>query len=187
MLLLLPIFVEGQNVSVNKEEYKSPAPAAALMDLQSANFANSAQVNNFDTRAIQKLKDFYNYLAIITNQSYDKKLRDEAKKQAIRLFYKDGCLINGIPAGSFIDSCANKIKKTTEWNALNVSVSRNFAHAPDDTTASTYNGELLFEESVNGVVNKKKAEMVLSKDEKLFGGTRKEDLLTVYICTISNY
>ncbi|HTA28510.1 MAG TPA: hypothetical protein VK809_12015 [Bacteroidia bacterium] len=192
LLILIPLLGAGQSpAAANKSmesSYSAPAPAAAVSaaDMErtfTAISVNAPQVGTFQQRGIQKLKDFYNYLTIISNPTYDKVLRENAKTQAKQLFYGSDCSVNGKIYSDFIDSCFN-LKKGVEWKAVDVMVAQSMNATTDNRDTVIYKGELSFKESKNGITGAdKKAEIVLSKGEKQFGNTKKE-VWSIYICLI---
>jgi hypothetical protein len=186
MLLLVPYMGFSQNSEVKASKSVSnysEAPAAAMAETFTAQSVNEPQMGTFQQRGIQKLKDFYNYLTIISNPTYDKRLREDAKNQAKQLFYGSGCKVNGKPASGFIDSCFN-LTKTVEWKVVNVAVLQSMAANGAESDTATYHGELTFNESVDAVLSGfKKAEIVLSKSEKQFG-EKKREVWSVFICSI---
>jgi hypothetical protein len=189
LLLLIPILgysqenAPGANKSVSAN-YMEATPAAAMASTFEAPSVNESQVVTFQQRGIQKLKDFYNYLTIISNPAYDKRLREDAKNQAKQLFYGVDCKVNGKQASGFIDSCFT-ITKAAEWKVVNVSVLQNMAsRAEESDSTATYYGELVFNELVNAVLSgTKKAEIILSKSQKQFG-VKKKEVWAVFICSI---
>ena len=183
---MIPALALGQSAGAqaNKsmESYAAPAPAAAMASTFTANSVNQPQVSTFQKRGTQKVKDFYNYLIIISNPTYDKKLREDAKSQAKQLFYGSDCRVDGKTVSGFIDSCFN-LQKQVDWKVEDEEVLKNMS-ATNVSDTATYYGEITFKESVNGViVGVKKAEIVLSKSEKQFGDIKKE-VWSVFICSI---
>lgn len=190
-MLLFPYIVSGQSPVTNNQSAPPAAstPEAANKDVEmttaafTSNSLNQPQVGTFQQRSIQKLKDFYNYLTIISNPKFDKRLRENVKIQAKQLFYGVDCKINGKPAYDFIDSCCN-LQQGVEWKAVDVSVREKMAPGSSDSITGVYRGELSFKESVNSKLSGvKKAEIVLSKSVKQFGETKKE-VWEVFICSI---
>ena len=83
----------------------------------------------------------------------------------------------------YIDSCFN-LQKGGNWKAINAIVSKPMNATTDAMGNIIYKGELSFDESKDGVIaGDKKAEIVLSKSEKQFGGTQRE-VWTIYLCFI---
>jgi hypothetical protein len=192
LIVLIPILGTSQSpAAANKSmesNYSAPAPVAAVSaaDMErtfTAISVNEPQVGTFQQRGIQKLKDFYNYLTIISNPTYDKVLRENAKNQAKQLFYGSDCSVNGKKYADYIDSCFN-LKKGVEWKAVDVMVAQSMNATTDNRDTVIYKGELSFKESKDGVIGAdKKAEIILSKGEKQFGNTKKE-VWSIYICLI---
>ncbi len=189
LLILIPFLGAGQSpAAANKSmesNYSAPAPAAAS-DMEktfTAISVNEPQVGTFQQRGIQKLKDFYNYLTIISNPTYDKVLRENAKTQAKQLFYGSDCSVNGKVYADYIDSCFN-LKKAVEWKAIDVLVAQPMNATTGVRDTVIYKGVLSFKESKDGSTGAdKKAEIILSKGEKQFGNTKKE-VWSIYICLI---
>ncbi len=190
-LLSIPLLGFGQ--SAGDKSVSAPAPVAnevhsnystkAMASTFTSNSLNQQQVNTFQDRSIQKLKDFYNYLTIISNPKFDKRLRENVKTQAKQLFYGPDCKVNGKIASDFIDSCFN-LTSLVEWKAIDIGIYKNMASLSIENTTGIYQGELSFKESVNGAVSKvRKVEIVLSKSQKQFGDS-KQDVWTVFICSI---
>jgi len=186
-LLLIPICDFGQSAGMAEKSmsnYSQNAPAAAAMENTfTSQSVDQPQVGAFQKRGMQKLKDFYSYLSIISNPNYDKTLRENAKNQAKQLFYGMDCKVNGSPVSNFIDTCFY-VYKGVEWKAVDVSIIQNMTTNANKSDTTAYYGELTFKESKNGVQSgPKKAEIVLSKSEKLFGDNRRE-VWSIYICSI---
>jgi hypothetical protein len=183
LLLFIPFIGFGQNADKMAKAADYAAPAAVMENTFTARSVNAPQMSTFQKRGIQKLKDFYNYLTIISNPTYDKRLREDAKNQAKQLFYGPDCEVNGKVAMDFIDSCYN-ISKGIEWKALDVVILENMEAKTDITDSVEYHGELSFKESANSILSKtKKAQIIVSKSGKQFGNTKKE-VWSVFICSI---
>ena len=192
VMLIIPVlgFTQSADKMMNQNAAPAPAPAAsasysakAMETTFTANSLDEQQVGTFQERSIQKLKDFYNYLTIISNPKFDNRLKENVKIQANQLFYGQDCKVDGKHSYDFIDSCFN-LKAGVEWKASNISVSKNMSPKAKDSATGFYRGELTFKESVNGKLSKvKKVEIILSKSEKMFGESKRE-VWSVFICTI---
>jgi hypothetical protein len=186
LCLMLPTLGFTQSPAVMNKSMATaaePAPAAALASTFTAKSVNEPQVSAFQQRGIQKLKDFYNYLTIISNPTYDKRLREDAKSQANQLFYGTDCKVDGKIVSGFIDSCFN-LNKAVDWKALDVSILQSMTAATNADGTVIYYGEVTFKESVDAMLSGfKKAQIVLSKGEKQFGEKKKE-VWSVFICSI---
>ncbi len=194
VLLLIPIFGFGQSNTPPASVAPAPLNGASMsmsyskdVEMNATTFTapvvNEPQIGTFQKRSVQKLKDFYNYLTIISNPKFDKTLRENAKTQAKQLFYGEDCRVNGKKVGDLIDSCFN-MTKAVEWKAEDISVSQEMTPSASDSSAGGYRGELSFKESCKGATVKlKKAQIVLSKSEKMFGESKRE-VWIVFICNI---
>jgi len=186
-LNVIPLLGFGQSpapsASKSMANYEAPAAAADMEYTFTAKSVAKPQMSTFQERGIQKLKDFYNYLTIISNPSYDKRLRDNAKVQAKQLFLGGDCKVGGKSAYNFIDSCAD-LNKEVDWKALNINVLQDMSTNTNAADTGTYHGELTYKESINSTISgAKTAEIVLSKSEKQFGNT-KRGVWTIFICSI---
>jgi hypothetical protein len=175
-ILMLPLFCIGQS-----ESY-APAPASAAVMTKSftATTLTESQLGAFQQRGIQKVQDLYNYLSIVSNPEYDKRLREEATKQAKQLFYGSNCSINGKIAMDYIDSCL-ALKKKVEWKPVDITIKEAMILKQDVRDSSYYEGSLTFKVSNDSApLAEKRAYIILAKEEKQFGSEKKY-VWTVYI------
>lgn len=73
LIFLMGRFCFAQNSS---EQFLTPAK----------NSLNNQELNAYANRAMQKVKDFTNYLELITNKKYDRQVRAHSLKPALKLF-----------------------------------------------------------------------------------------------------
>jgi hypothetical protein len=135
----------------------------------------------FEKRAEQKLEDFYNFLEVVSTPSYDMKLRQDAKKQALELFSGKECTVEGVKVEKLLDSCLALTQKTKSNVMGKISIRKKFPSVPDVVGYSGMLDFMLFTGSSQSVT--KEASMMLIKTEKLFGSERKQ-VWTVYLCGI---
>lgn len=129
-----------------------------------------SDVDAFETRAIQKVKDFYNYLNIICNPQYDIQLRNAAKSQALDMFYSKESTVDGVKLESVLDSCVKSGKQAT-WQILQASTEKVLILNKDH---SGYDGSISFNLVVNsGAFTDKEVSIVLCKKAKKFGSDTK--------------
>jgi hypothetical protein len=138
----------------------------------------------FEQRAEQKLKDFYNYLEVISNPKYDKKLREDARKQAMELFVGgEKSVIGGKTIDGFLDSCMNVRSGTLPLSVTEINITKGF-NGSNPINPAIYNGTISFSiPRVQGSPEKHQADIMLIKTEKLFG-TEKKLVWTVYLVEI---
>ncbi len=191
---LIPFLGIGQNVGINTQSMPAPAASNTNLDLSGysamemrttfmASSLSQQQINTFQERSIQKLKDFYNYLSIISNPKFNKRLRENSKNQAKQLFYGTDCKVDGKLATTYIDSCFS-LAGGVEWKATDIIVKKDMSPDVSDTSAGMYHGELSFKVVVNSIESGTKvAQIILSKSEKMFGETKRE-VWSVFICSI---
>ena len=183
LMTLCFALIAGKGFTQAEMKSSSPAPAASAPAIAwqssfTADTLTKSDIKGFELRAEQKVKDFYSYLLIISDPKYDIKLRQDAKKQALDIFYTANCPINSKPISSFLDSCIN-LKQPLIWQVNNVAEDRHFEMS-DET--NDYNGSLIVMLSDG---TKKTISIWLYKKEKQFG-SRKESIWTVSICDILN-
>lgn len=88
--LVIPLVPYCQNISI---ESRAATMESARLDLTSDTL-KEINMDAFEQRGIQKIKDFNNYIQIITDQSYDQSLRDHASTLALQLFINNQASIN---------------------------------------------------------------------------------------------
>jgi hypothetical protein len=153
----------------------------------------------FESRAQQKIKDYANYIEIISDKKYDSNLRKEAGSTALKLFSS--------PETEITESL-NKDEKDKSWktneylNALTVSSYQKVTLQIKDLTLTkelqkqkdnTYRGQISFVQTMKGYNKKeeqillktseKKAEIILKKVKKQFG-KETEEIWEVFIGNI---
>jgi hypothetical protein len=146
----------------------APAPAAAVNSWQ-APFTQETlspdDVQSFEARAMEKVKDFYNYLNIISNPQYDIKLRQEAEKQAIDLFSGNDCTVDKKAITKFLDSC-RVLKAALSWQVSNVTSKTELVKNGD-----SYTGMLTGSVTVGtSAGSTKNISIILARKQKQFGG-----------------
>jgi len=181
IFLVLILFSNiGRSQEAMKSESPAPAPAAmAPVSSWQSRFTSdnlsSKDVEGYEVRAEQKVKDFYNYVSIISDSKYDIKLRMDAKKQALDLFSSESCTINKKPVDQYLDSCLN-LKQAITLQVSNVTVKKKLDMPDGDPE---YDGYL--ECTVSGTT--KSVYIHLYKKAKQFGSSQ-EMIWTVFICDI---
>ncbi|HEY6159628.1 MAG TPA: hypothetical protein VI112_00355 [Bacteroidia bacterium] len=138
----------------------------------------------FELRAEQKLKDFYNYLEVISNPKYDKKLRQDARTQVLELFVSgEKSIVDGKAIDGFLDSCMDARSKTIPLPVTEINITKGF-NGSNPVNPAIYTGTISFSLSrVQGSSEKHQADIMLIKTEKLFG-TEKKLVWTVYLVEI---
>jgi len=176
----LPLMCMGQSAQMDAP---APAAAAALAENFTAGSVNEPQLAAFQQRATQKLQDFYDYLAIVSNPAYEKRMRQDASTQARQLFYTADCTVDGRAIKKFIDSCFS-LKTQVKLQAVNIKVAEDMKAKTSVLDNEYYEGKLTFSLS-NGTDTpvSKYAYIMLTKSGKQFGSSKK-DVWTAYICDI---
>lgn len=171
----------------------SPAPAPAQANGMSESMAgvvswqssftsetlSDNDLEGFEERAKQKIKDFYNYIAIASNPKYDTKMRQEAERQALDIFSTGNCNVWGIPVKKFLDSCLG-MTQAYNWQAYDVKVKDKFTKQNGD---KEYTGTLTCTISNGDKTVEKEVSITLVRKEKQFGSSS-EMVWTVTICDI---
>ncbi|MBC7865235.1 MAG: hypothetical protein IAF38_19830 [Bacteroidia bacterium] len=154
-----------------------PNPQSNLLTF-TANSLSVKEVNAFETRAVQKVEEFYDFLSVITDKKIDLKMREQAKKQAAELFSDKTCTVYGVPVEKFLDSClSGKLNPSTEIKEKKLSRFFSDNNAENDS----YEGAVSF----STVADKTKRTSVinLQRKEKQFGKEIKV-IWSVFICEI---
>jgi hypothetical protein len=189
-LLLLACLLMLANIGFSQAEVKSSASVAPATAMESpvnnwqtqftTESLSATDVEGFEVRAEQKVKDFYNYLSIISNPQYDVKLRQGAEKQALDIFSNSNCIIDKEPIDKFLDSCI-KVKQAITWHVNNVNVKQKLGMMDGDPE---YDGSLTCSLSNGaGTAQTKTIYIHLYKKVKQFG-SESEMVWTVTICDI---
>lgn len=159
---------------------------------------NIENVAAFEARAKQKVEDFCNYLALVSNKKYDKKFRQHSQKSAIALFNSDQCQINdSIVTGKdslvTISHFFNAIYETEfdqiEGQARNIVLQDELiASESGDYVGTIAYTQMLtcFDKAgkiIETVIEKKLVNVTLSRKIKAFGATEKI-IWTVNLCDI---
>jgi hypothetical protein len=184
MIFCLGIPLIGLCQSANNANYYAPSAATATMaDKFTCQSLNGTQVTSFQERATQKLQDFYDFLAIISNPAYEKHMREDAGTQARQLFYNADCTVDGKGIKKFIDSCFS-LKNRLQWQAVNIKVVEDMKPKANVLDDQYYEGKLSFNlVSGKDTTIVKNAYIMLTKSGKQFGASKK-DVWTAYICDI---
>lgn len=138
---------------------------------------------NFEEKGMQKLQDFYDYLAIVSNPVYEKPMREDAETQVRQMFYTSDCTVDGKPVKKFIDSCFH-LKAQVKLQAINIKVTQGLKAKTSVLDNEYYEGELSFSlsDGTDALVAKT-AYIMLTKSGKQ-SGTSKKDVWTAFICDI---
>jgi hypothetical protein len=143
-----------------------------------ANTLTSDDLNAFETRGMQKVRDFYNYLGFVCSPNYDARLRETGKKQATELFYDSNSTISGTRLMKFMDSCSGKVLR----NSFQVSeVSMKDKLVVDKENPQQYDGVVVCKvEDGWGHNHDKTVTLILCKRDKKFGADTKQ-VWTIFI------
>jgi hypothetical protein len=184
-LLLLACLLMLANIGISQAEVKSANASVAPATMESpvnnwqstftTESLSAADVEGFEVRAEQKVKDFYNYLSIISNPQYDIKLRQGAEKQALDIFSTAKCMVDRQDVQKLLDSCMAFTKAVT-WQVSNVAVTQKL---------TSQDGSKEYSGTLTGIVSgkTKTISVTLSKKAKQFG-SEAEMVWTVTICDI---
>jgi hypothetical protein len=141
---------------------------------------SGSDVGPYEIRAIQKVKDFYNFLTIISSPEYDITLRKAAKKEALDLFFSADCSVDNEQAEKLLDSCLNS-KQKTAWQISQVGIKEKLTL---DGSNDQYKGLLNYKvSSSSDKWVERSAMVILGKKQKKFGDEMKQ-VWTVFICDI---
>jgi hypothetical protein len=144
-----------------------------------AEVPSSISLNAFERRAMEKLKDFSDYLGIISDQSYDVEFRQKAVVQARSMFIDHSKIRFERYGAQKIDIFLSNLQENAEKSKIIIS---NIALGEPlkETVAALYEGSLIFDFymiSNDGTPmadkHSMKAEFFLIKTSKLFGTTQK--------------
>lgn len=139
---------------------------------QSSETLTDKQLTEYENEGIKKLQDFYDYLGVISNQTYEKDMRENAKIQATRLFYGTDCFIDGKKYKSYIDSCFSA-KNRIQWKAINFSIKEKMKAKSDVLDSEYYEGTVTF--TLSGTDGKQRiAHILLTKGKKSRGISNRE-------------
>lgn len=156
------LFIEAQSMQ--------PLPQKSEADQFSSETINKSRLQAFEQRAIQKVRDFNDYLVLIADDGYDIELRKFALNSALSLFSS--------PASSvFLVHVSSKKKMTIEgflteqlnekrvFHIQNIKPRQAFVKL-----GNSYQGQLAFEYREGKKAKQKAAiEIVILKIEKQFG------------------
>jgi hypothetical protein len=160
------VSIEEQKGGAIESQFTSDEPSAA-------------HLRAFERRAMEKLKDFGDYLAIISDQSYEAEFRQKALVQARRMFIDHSNIRLSINTGQKIDIFLAELQEhplTARVIISDIAI----GDPLKETIAALYEGSLLFnfkilenESGSTGDKSQMKAEFFLMKTPKLFGTTQK--------------
>lgn len=163
-----------------------------------SNTVSAYDLEGFEMRGKQKIKDFINYLEIISDNSYDLSLREHAYNLTKQLFANKDQKINDI------DVKTQKIAELNIDDYLNLFMNNEYSKIKFDITnitnkhklincdSQTYRGAFFVACSIeyyNGdkvaikMASKKEVEIILMKRQKQFGNEKKDvwEVLLGYI------
>lgn len=182
VVIAFGLLLANKGFSQASETKSEVAPAAAMASWQSSftsETLSDADVQGFEVRAEQKVKDFYNYVAIVSDAKYDIKLRQDARKQALDIFSSGTCTMDNESITAFLDSCMN-MKQAISVQLGDVKVKQNLTLQSGN---KEYNGTLECTVTNAGISKTKIISVSLYKKAKQFG-SEQEMVWTVFICNI---
>ncbi len=194
--LLVAIFaisvnVSSQSVGVdNNNDLESTFTAKNL---------SNYKLRGFETRAVQKLEDFGDYLELISNKEFDLGLRKQAIKMLENLFIdKNALLVN--PENELTDKNQIEIREYAQsvlecdFSRLEISITKIKLSKPlEFIKKGNYSGELSFTQSskfyksskvLKRSLRNRKARIVVVKTSKKFGN-EKEFVWNVLLVNIN--
>jgi len=132
---------------------------------------NNSSIEAFEDRAIEKVKEFFEYANVVQDSSIDRALRKSAQDQCHSLFYKDIGIIGlnnkKYSVDEFLDSLyQNRIYLPSISDLL---VSKKYQKSSKE---DFYSGEIKFTYEHNG--ENGKVVTILIKSNKIFGEDVKE-------------
>ncbi|MGK7393436.1 MAG: hypothetical protein ACNS62_02650 [Candidatus Cyclobacteriaceae bacterium M3_2C_046] len=169
---ILIVWIGVSCASMNKEDnylaedtvQARKITSAAIESQFISNHLTSKNLDAFELRAIQKLEDFNDYLAILTHPQYDQELKLNAMQQASSLFLHPGIDVNF----SGISSLEHFLKTTLEHSSETPLLDISEIKVKEKLTPHsdlTYQGLITFRENQQD----KTARMILKKTPKQFG------------------
>lgn len=168
-------------------------------DFSKANLEDK-HVMAFEYRAKQKVVDFCDYIQLISNKDYDKKLREHSKKTAMALFNSEECtvtdsLVSGnheaLTIGSYLDQLLNTHYHKIVGEARDIVLLEGLSLTEEGSYLGTisYTHELKCYDQNNQLVHtskeQKRVGVTLSRKTKAFGDTEKV-IWVVNLCDIQN-
>ena len=166
LLLLLPLLGSAQSIQKLEDKFTSGK-------------VSEAELKVFEERAVQKLKDFNDYLDIISNKKLDKRMRQDAIKQAEALFTSPDCKIRFTYENMSISDYINR--KYKYGNGASPQIDSVTVGEPLTFSNGSYKGTLHGRSSNGGVAPTITIQMQLIKVQKKFGDEVK-DVWDVRLC-----
>lgn len=157
-------------------------------------------IEAFENRAKQKVRDFCNYIQLISDKTYDEKLRVHSKKMALALFNSTDCtivdsLITGNNEQCLIERYVNQLANTDYHKIIGIASNISLAsdlqlmESGDYLGTISYNQELNCYDSKDQLLNtqteKKEVAVTLSRKTKSFGNQEKI-IWVVNLCDIKD-
>ncbi len=98
-LFLLILVISFMSCAISKKENERIENLIARQEIPSDNSLISdtitdEKLQHYEIRAIQKLEDFYSYLALLGNDNYTTSLKEEVRNSAVGLFFDTMGTIN---------------------------------------------------------------------------------------------
>jgi hypothetical protein len=150
---------------------------------------SSRDLQVFELRAQQKLKDYANYIEIISDKSFDAELRKEAAGSALRLFSTQNVTVHETLSGGkakewkisdYLSKLSASAYKKIASQISNLALTKPMVKQAENS----YKGELSYTQLTKGYDDKgkevflvkaeKKAEVILKKVKKQFGQQTEE-------------
>jgi hypothetical protein len=159
----------AEKMSMDSIAIGEQSPAVEDLGLE-ADELDEEQLEAFVQRAEQKLKDYSDYVAIISDKSYDTEFRKEAMKQALDLF--GDTTSAAVIEYPYIDSLYVRGEKT-QYRFAEVGV----AEFPQRVNDKLYTGRLTFRMTRNNELpadHGHQAMIIIKKVIKTFGNETKE-------------
>ncbi len=179
-ILLLFIVLSAYSQTVEKESNYYQLQNTMSNNMQQSSY----NLSGFEGRAIQKLEEFAGYIEIISNKTYDIKLREHALTLAAKLFYDEQIKIKN----SDMQLSSMSVMELNEY--LNAILDNGYAKIVVEISdqdyienlkqskSDSYSGKLIFEQTNTYYKNKdiqekttekKEVDIILEKSDKDFG------------------
>lgn len=181
LLLLLSCAGESKQADSNAEYEDTPTESAKEQVNFNINIhqLNAAQLLAFKVRAKQKVKDFADYIKIISDPKVEKDFKTHSINLATELFISDTVLIKdslltnagGVPLIQYLNELSNAKK-----NTIIIPKKINFSDSFSIDSLNNYTGTIDTKFKLNGYLLHKKVDVYIIEIDKDFGDTTEKTI-----------
>lgn len=148
----------------------------------------SEVLSRYETRAIQKLEDFYDYLNLLCSEQYDVDVKLEIRKMAAALFYDDQVLINpfhlseqvnSLPVIDYLDLHSNE-SASSDLVINEVEVQEHLSKKSKDVFVGRMIFRLRYSSDLSASEKRKYADFSMRRITKVIN-TEKSEIWEVYL------